>query len=111
LVGESGATLSGGQKQRIGIARALLSRPGLLILDEPTSALDSQTEDNLTQMLATLSGKTTIIIIAHRLRTIADADMVVVIENGILVGKGSLEQLSKDFPHLINASQSFVSES
>lgn len=110
LVGESGATLSGGQKQRIGIARALLSRPGLLILDEPTSALDSQTEDNLTQMLATLSGKTTIIIVAHRLRTIADADMVIAIENGVLVGKGSFQQLSRDFPHLINASQFFIPE-
>ena len=105
MVGESGATLSGGQRQRLGIARALLSRPGLLILDEPTSALDSQTEDNLTQMLATLKGKTTIIIIAHRLSTIADADMVIAIENGLLVGKGSLQQLSTDFPQLINASQ------
>jgi len=105
MVGESGATLSGGQRQRLGIARALLSRPGLLILDEPTSALDSQTENNLTQMLATLKGKTTIIIIAHRLSTIADADMVIAIENGLLVGKGSLQQLSTDFPQLINASQ------
>jgi ABC-type multidrug transport system fused ATPase/permease subunit len=105
MVGESGATLSGGQRQRLGIARALLSRPGLLILDEPTSALDSQTEDNLTQMLATLNGKTTIIIIAHRLSTIADADMVIAIENGLLVGKGSLQQLATEFPHLINASQ------
>lgn len=105
MVGESGATLSGGQRQRLGIARALLSRPGLLILDEPTSALDSQTEDNLTQMLATLNGKTTIIIIAHRLSTIADADMVIAIENGLLVGKGSLKQLATEFPYLINASQ------
>jgi ABC-type multidrug transport system fused ATPase/permease subunit len=109
-VGESGATLSGGQRQRLGIARALLSRPGLLILDEPTSALDSQTEDNLTQMLATLSGKTTIIIIAHRLSTISDADMVIAIENGRLVGKGSLQQLSTEFPHLIDASQLLKSE-
>jgi ABC-type multidrug transport system fused ATPase/permease subunit len=109
-VGESGATLSGGQRQRLGIARALLSRPGLLILDEPTSALDSQTEDNLTQMLATLSGKTTIIIIAHRLSTISDADMVIAIENGRLVGKGSLQQLSAEFPHLIDASQLLKSE-
>ena len=109
LVGESGATLSGGQRQRLGIARALLTRPGLLILDEPTSALDSQTEDNLTQMLASLNGKTTIIIIAHRLSTIADADMVIAIENGLLVGKGSLEQLSAEFPHLIDASKLFKS--
>lgn len=104
-VGESGSTLSGGQRQRIGIARALLSSPGLLILDEPTSALDSQTEDNLTQMLSKLSGKTTVIVIAHRLSTIADADMVIAIEKGYLVGQGSLKQLSKDFPHLIAASK------
>jgi ABC-type multidrug transport system fused ATPase/permease subunit len=110
IVGESGATLSGGQRQRLGIARALLSRPGLLILDEPTSALDSQTEDNLTQMLATLNGKTTIIIIAHRLSTIADADMVIAIENGLLVGKGTLQQLSNEFPHLINTPQLFTPE-
>ena len=110
LVGESGATLSGGQRQRLGIARALLTRPGLLILDEPTSALDSQTEDSLTQMLATLSGKTTIIIIAHRLSTISDADMVIAIEFGRLVGKGSLQQLSAEFPHLIDASQLFKSD-
>ena len=109
MVGESGATLSGGQRQRLGIARALLTRPGLLILDEPTSALDSQTEDSLTQMLATLNGKTTIIIIAHRLSTISDADMVIAIEFGRLVGKGSLQQLSAEFPHLIDASQLFKS--
>ena len=107
LVGESGTTLSGGQRQRLGIARALLTRPGLLILDEPTSALDSQTEDNLTQMLSTLIGKTTIIVIAHRLSTISDADMVIAIENGMLVGKGSLKQLSTEFPHLIDASKLF----
>lgn len=104
MVGESGATLSGGQRQRLGIARALLSHPGLLILDEPSSALDSQTEEGLTQMLSTLSGGTTILIIAHRLSTIADADMVIAIENGTLVGKGTLQQLAIDFPHLINAS-------
>lgn len=110
-VGESGATLSGGQRQRLGIARALLSRPGLLVLDEPTSALDSQTEDNLTQMLATMKGKTTVIVIAHRLSTIADADMVIAIESGRLVGRGSLKQLSTELPHLFTDSRLFKSGS
>jgi ABC-type multidrug transport system fused ATPase/permease subunit len=107
MVGESGATLSGGQRQRLGIARALLSRPGLLILDEPTSALDSQTEDGLTRTLSHLRGRTTIILIAHRISTIADADLVLAIEDGLLSGQGTLKQLSADFPHLIEKSQLF----
>jgi ATP-binding cassette subfamily C protein len=60
-------------------------------------------------MLATLRGKTTIIIIAHRLSTISDANLVIAIDNGLLMGKGSLQQLSADFPHLINATKLFNS--
>ena len=110
LIGESGATLSGGQRQRLGIARALLSRPSLLVLDEPTSALDSQTEFALTKMLSSLHGNTTVLVIAHRLSTIADSDLVLVIDEGRLLGSGSLEKLSAEFPHLLNSSKLGVTD-
>lgn len=105
LVGESGTTLSGGQRQRLGIARALISQPGLLVLDEPSSALDSQTENGVTEMLASLAGKTTVIVIAHRLSTISDADIVIAIESGALVGQGSLDQIYRRFPHLLGTTR------
>ena len=104
LVGESGTTLSGGQRQRIGIARALLTNPGLLILDEPTSALDSQTELDLSQMLKSLHGKVTILIVAHRLATISDADKVLFMENGRLAQIGTPEDISRWFPNTGNTS-------
>ncbi len=81
-VGERGARLSGGQRQRIGIARALYRDPDVLVLDEATSALDTDTETAVMEAIENLSGKKTIIIIAHRLTTIRNCDMVYEVTNG-----------------------------
>jgi subfamily B ATP-binding cassette protein MsbA len=92
-VGDRGVSLSGGQKQRIAIARELYRNPKVLILDEATSALDSETENNIIKSLEELNGKLTIIVIAHRLSTIKKADIINVIEGGIIIESGSYEEL------------------
>lgn len=81
-IGERGVRLSGGQKQRIGIARALFRNPSILVFDEATSALDNETEKSIMQSINHLKGKKTMIIIAHRLTTIENCDMVFKVENG-----------------------------
>ena len=81
-IGERGMRLSGGQKQRIGIARALYSNPELLIFDEATSALDNETEAAVMSSINNLHGKKTMVIIAHRLQTIKECDLVYRVENG-----------------------------
>jgi ATP-binding cassette subfamily B protein len=94
-VGESGLAISGGQRQRIAIARAVYPRPPILVFDEATSALDTESEravkDNLGQLLA---GRTSFVI-AHRLSTVRDADMIVVLEKGRLVEQGSHDELMR----------------
>ena len=92
-VGDRGVSLSGGQKQRIAIARELYRNPKVLILDEATSALDSETENSIIKSLEELNGKLTIIVIAHRLSTIKKADIINVIEGGIIIESGSYEEL------------------
>lgn len=92
-VGERGLKLSGGEKQRVGIARTLLKNPPILLLDEATSALDSQTERDIQDSLSEMGQGRTVITIAHRLSTIVDADEIVVLEAGVIVEKGTHEEL------------------
>jgi ABC-type multidrug transport system fused ATPase/permease subunit len=92
-VGERGVTLSGGQRQRLGIARALFTRPKLLILDEATSALDADTESSITKSILELRGDVTIIVVAHRLSTIKNADKIYYLERGKIVAEGNFEEV------------------
>ena len=92
-VGERGFKLSGGQRQRLGIARALYTRPKLLVLDEATSALDGETERAITQTLRELEGSVTTITIAHRLVTVRNADQILVLEHGRVTGRGTFDEV------------------
>ena len=89
VVGDRGIRLSGGERQRIVLARALLRKPELLILDEATSALDSENEKRIQRAVEGLQGKLTILIIAHRISTIKNADQIIVMEQGKIVEQGS----------------------
>ena len=93
LVGERGSKLSGGQRQRLGIARAMITKPSLIVFDEATSALDSQTENEISESINTLKGSTTIILIAHRLSTVKDADKVVYLESGKKIAEGTFAEV------------------
>ncbi|MGJ8584819.1 MAG: ABCB family ABC transporter ATP-binding protein/permease [Marinosulfonomonas sp.] len=92
-VGERGLKLSGGEKQRVGIARTLLKNPPILLLDEATSALDTQTERDIQDSLREMGQGRTVLTIAHRLSTIADADQIVVLEAGVIVERGTHDEL------------------
>jgi ATP-binding cassette subfamily B (MDR/TAP) protein 1 len=92
-VGERGVQLSGGQKQRIAIARAILKNPRVLLLDEATSALDSESERVVQSALDRMVVGRTTVVVAHRLSTVKNADVIAVVQAGELVEQGSHEQL------------------
>jgi len=93
IVGERGLKLSGGEKQRVAIARAILKNPSIFFFDEATSALDSATEKEIQKNLQVISRNRTTLVIAHRLSTAADADLILVLENGVITEKGNHSQL------------------
>jgi len=96
IVGEKGVTLSGGQKQRIAIARTLLKDPRILILDDSTSSVDAETETQIRAALERLMEGRTTLIIAHRVQSVRDADLIIVMENGRIVQHGTHEALLKE---------------
>jgi ABC-type multidrug transport system fused ATPase/permease subunit len=106
-VGERGVQLSGGQRQRLGIARALYTKPKLLILDEATSSLDAETEQAISASIHSLKGDVTLIVIAHRLSTIKEADVIHYVENGEIMGSGTFEELREKVPNF-NTSASIM---
>jgi ABC-type multidrug transport system fused ATPase/permease subunit len=97
-VGENGTKLSGGQKQRLGIARALTTRPRLLVTDEATSALDSATESELTDSIQSIKGSSTIVMIAHRLSSVRQANKVVYLSNGRIEAVGTFDEVRSQVP-------------
>jgi ABC-type multidrug transport system fused ATPase/permease subunit len=104
-VGDRGTSLSGGQRQRLGIARALLSKPQLLILDEATSSLDAESETRISQAIQTLKGRTSIVIVAHRLSTVRHADKIIYLDRGKIVGEGNFQELRKLIPEFDHQSK------
>lgn len=92
-IGDNGSKLSGGQRQRLGIARALITKPRILVMDESTSSLDGETESNLTNAITSLRGETTMILIAHRLSTVRNADRIFYMNGGKIIASGSFDEV------------------
>lgn len=98
-LGEGGIGLSGGQRQRLGIARALYTKPKIIVFDEATSSLDGTTENEVTQAISKLSSYATLVIVAHRLSTVAKADQVIYLENGRILEFGTFEKIRMSIPN------------
>ena len=96
IVGEGGASLSGGEKQRIAIARAMMKDAPIIILDEATANVDPENEKELTNAIENLTSEKTIIMIAHRLKTVRQADQILVVDKGRIVQKGKHEDLMNE---------------
>ncbi len=97
-MGERGTKISGGQRQRLGIARAMFTKPNLLVLDEATSSLDGETEASISGAIHRMKGSTTVVMIAHRLSTVRDADMVVYMAAGKVVAVGTFDEVRRMVP-------------
>jgi ABC-type multidrug transport system fused ATPase/permease subunit len=97
-VGERGTKLSGGQRQRLGIARAMYTKPKLLVLDEATSSLDGQTESDISDSIQLLKGNVTVLMIAHRLSTVRSASRVIYMEGGNIKASGNFEEVRRQVP-------------
>jgi ABC-type multidrug transport system fused ATPase/permease subunit len=97
-VGEGGANISGGERQRLGIARAMFTNPHLLVMDEATSSLDGETEASISRALQDMHGKTTIVMIAHRLSSIRHADIVIYMAEGKILAQGTFDEVRKLVP-------------
>jgi ABC-type bacteriocin/lantibiotic exporter with double-glycine peptidase domain len=98
-VGERGSKISGGQRQRIGIARALVSNPALIVLDEATSSLDGETESQITDALNKVKGNCTVVMIAHRLSSVRDSDLVIYLDKGQIIAQGSFTDVRNQVPN------------
>jgi ABC-type bacteriocin/lantibiotic exporter with double-glycine peptidase domain len=94
-ISDAGKNLSGGQRQRLGIARALLTKPKIVIFDEATSALDAETENRVSESIMKLTGECTVIFIAHRLSVVRSADMIYYLDKGKIINQGTFEELRK----------------
>jgi ATP-binding cassette, subfamily B, bacterial len=97
-IGEQGMALSGGQRQRVALARAILARPEVLILDDPLSALDVHTEERVTRALGEILAGTTALVVAHRPSTVALADRVALLDNGVITATGTHRELMATEP-------------
>jgi ABC-type multidrug transport system fused ATPase/permease subunit len=101
-VGDRGTRISGGQRQRLGIARAMFTKPMMLVLDEATSSLDGETEADLSDAVMKMKGQVTVILIAHRLSTVRNSDKVLYLENGQIVKIGTFDEVRQSVPDFDN---------